>query len=533
MALQAPNLFVTEPIPSGHVRFKTSLGPIEIELWPRETPLACRNFVQLCLEGYYEGLIFHRIVPGFIVQTGDPTGSGSGGESIYDEGTFNDEINARLKFTRRGLVAMANLGSPNTNTSQFFVTLDRTEELQDKHTIFGSVIGDTIYNVMKLGEVEIDKNERPIHPPIIKSVEVIDNPFPDIVPRITSAQRKEQAKARKEAKKEKQKEKMLAKHKALAKNKGLLSFAEEEKLTETSDGSKNRKLKSAHDLEASSQLSQAVLDQRPSLNQLNLPENFKSTLPATIPENPLKVHEALRAVVGRERSGPSESGKTNTKESPVDDSSNKKGKGKHEKKSKESNTELSAADQVKADIIKMQAELKKMSKRHDSDSDSEEDKTKGKTEKTQKRKVTHDGHSLLEEERKKYKARAGDKKTAGRGAASEAESILDSFRRKLREAKPLTKPAEEAERVDGYAGEVDPTQDGVLGDVDGDDDGWMAHTLQFRKDATADLHKVDEYAVIDPLRERKLTLDELEARKNEKRFDNRPQPRNSDRRKKK
>ncbi|EFP85741.2 uncharacterized protein PGTG_11070 [Puccinia graminis f. sp. tritici CRL 75-36-700-3] len=546
MALQAPNLFVTEPIPSGHVRFKTSLGPIEIELWPRETPLACRNFVQLCLEGYYEGLIFHRIVPGFIVQTGDPTGSGSGGESIYDEGTFNDEINARLKFTRRGLVAMANLGSPNTNTSQFFVTLDRTEELQDKHTIFGSVIGDTIYNVMKLGEVEIDKNERPIHPPIIKSVEVIDNPFPDIVPRITSAQRKEQAKARKEAKKEKQKEKMLAKHKALGQvesnfgwllvyveNKGLLSFAEEERLTETSDGSKNRKLKSAHDLEASSQLSQAVLDQRPSLNQLNLPENFKSTLPATIPENPLKVHEALRAVVGRERSGPSESGKTNTKESPVDDSSNKKGKGKHEKKSKESNTELSAADQVKADIIKMQAELKKMSKRHDSDSDSEEDKTKGKTEKTQKRKVTHDGHSLLEEERKKYKARAGDKKTAGRGAASEAESILDSFRRKLREAKPLTKPAEEAERVDGYAGEVDPTQDGVLGDVDGDDDGWMAHTLQFRKDATADLHKVDEYAVIDPLRERKLTLDELEARKNEKRFDNRPQPRNSDRRKKK
>jgi hypothetical protein len=123
----------------------------------------------------------------------------------------------------------------------------------------------------------------------------------------------------------------------------LLSFAEEEKLTETSEGSKNRKLKSAHDLEASSQLSQAVLDQRPSLNQLNLPENFKSTLPETIPDNPLKVHEALRAVVGRERSGPSESGKTKTKESPVDDSFNKKGKGKHEKKSKESNTELSAA----------------------------------------------------------------------------------------------------------------------------------------------------------------------------------------------
>ncbi|KAH9464978.1 hypothetical protein MJO28_001329 [Puccinia striiformis f. sp. tritici] len=525
MALQAPNLFVTEPIPSGHVRFKTSVGPIEVELWPRETPLACRNFVQLCLEGFYEGLIFHRVVPGFIVQTGDPTGSGSGGECIYDEGTFNDEINARLKFTRRGLMAMANLGSPNTNTSQFFITLDRTEELQDKHTIFGSVIGDTIYNVMKLGEVELGKNERPIHPPIIKSVEVIDNPFPDIVPRITSAQRKEQAKARKEAKKDKQKEKMLAKHKALAKNKGLLSFAEEEKLTGTSETDKPRKLKSAHDLDASSQLSHVVIDERPSLNKLNFPEISK---PPT--DNPVKVHEALRAVAGRDRFGASGSGKTDSTEGPtVDHSSKKKGKGKQEKNPKDEGKELSAADQVKADIVKMQAELRKMSKRDDSDSGSEEDKTKGTTDKSQKRKTVHDGLSLLEEERKRYKARTSDKKNAGRG--SEAESILDSFRRKLREAKPLAKPVEEGDRIDGYAGEVDPTQDGVLGDVDGDDDGWMAHTLQFRKDATADLHKVDEYAVIDPLLERKYTLDELEARKSEKRFAERPQPRNSDRRK--
>ncbi|PLW22580.1 hypothetical protein PCASD_14024 [Puccinia coronata f. sp. avenae] len=530
MALQAPNLFVTEPIASGHIRFKTSLGPIEIELWPKETPLACRNFVQLCLEGFYEGLIFHRVVPGFIVQTGDPTGSGSGGESIYDEGTFNDEINARLKFTRRGLVAMANLGSRNTNTSQFFVTLDRTEELQDKHTIFGSVIGDTIYNVMKLGEVEVGKNERPIHPPIIKSVEVIDNPFPDIVPRITSVQRKEQVKARKEAKKEKQKEKMLAKHKALAKNKGLLSFADEEKLTETSEADKNRKLKSAHDLDASSQLSHAVIDNRPSVSQLNFPEMSKPTSSSTIPDDPSKVHEALRAVAGRERSGAPEASTTKAQESLAEESSKKKGKGKQEKNSKQTNLEPSAADQVKADIIKMQAELKKMSKRHDSDTDSEEDTTKGTTSKSQKRKATHDGHSLLEEERRKYKARASEKNPAGRG--SEAESILDSFRRKLREAKPLAKPVDDEERVDGYAGEVDPTQDGVLGDVDGDDEGWMAHTLQFRKDATADLHKVDEYAVIDPLAERKLTLDELEAKKNEKRFANRSLPRSSDRRKK-
>jgi len=420
---------------------------------------------------------------------------------------------------------MANLGTPNTNTSQFFITLDRTEELQDKHTIFGSVIGDTIYNVMKLGEVEIGKNERPVHPPVIKNVEVIDNPFPDIVPRITSAQRKEQAKARKEAKKEKQKEKMLAKHKALAKNKGLLSFAEEEKLTETSEADKTRKLKSAHDVDASSQLSNAVIDKRPSVNQLSFPQNS-----STIPENPVKVHEALRAVAGRERPGAPEASTTKAQGSLIEDSSKAKGKGKHERNPKEVNKEPSAADQVKADIIKVQAELKKMSKRRDSDSDSEEDKTKGTANKSEKRKATHDGHSLLEEERKRFKARANEKKATGRG--SEAESILESFRRKLREAKPLSKPAVEEERVDGYAGEADSTQNGVLGDIDGDDEGWMAHTLQFRKDATADLHKADEYAVIDPLLERKLTLDELEARKNEKRFASRPQARNSDRRKK-
>lgn len=79
------------------------------------------------------------------------------------------------------------------------------------------MIGDTIYNVLKLSEAEVDRNERPVHPPIIKSVEVIDNPFPDIVPRITTDQRKEQAKAKKEAKREKAKEKMKSKHKILAK----------------------------------------------------------------------------------------------------------------------------------------------------------------------------------------------------------------------------------------------------------------------------------------------------------------------------
>lgn len=83
---------VTEPVTSGRVLLKTSLGDIVVELWPREAPKAVRNFVQLCLEGYYDGLPFHRVVPGFIAQTGDDSGTGGGGESIYDEGEFEDEF---------------------------------------------------------------------------------------------------------------------------------------------------------------------------------------------------------------------------------------------------------------------------------------------------------------------------------------------------------------------------------------------------------------------------------------------------------
>jgi len=85
-------------------------------LWAKECPRACRNFVQLCLEGYYDKTIFHRIIPGFMVQGGDPSGSGEGGESIYGA-PFMDEFHSRIKFQHRGMVAMANTGKPNDNQS--------------------------------------------------------------------------------------------------------------------------------------------------------------------------------------------------------------------------------------------------------------------------------------------------------------------------------------------------------------------------------------------------------------------------------
>lgn len=95
---------------SSFPRGLTSIGEIEIELWSKEVPRACRNFIQLTLEGYYDNTIFHRVVPGFMIQGGDPTGTGQGGESIFGQ-PFQDEFHQRLRFTHRGIVAMVLLHS--------------------------------------------------------------------------------------------------------------------------------------------------------------------------------------------------------------------------------------------------------------------------------------------------------------------------------------------------------------------------------------------------------------------------------------
>lgn len=175
---------------------KTTVGDIDIELWAKETPNTCRNFIQLCMEGYYNNTIFHRVVKDFIVQGGDPLGDGTGGESIY-EGPFKDEFHQRLKFTRRGLVAMANAGKDD-NGSQFFFTLGPTPELQNKHTIFGKIVGDTIFNMLKLTEGLIE-DERPVYPHKIIKTEVLNNPFDDIIPRIKQVEVKEKKKKEKKA----------------------------------------------------------------------------------------------------------------------------------------------------------------------------------------------------------------------------------------------------------------------------------------------------------------------------------------------
>ncbi|KTW30558.1 uncharacterized protein T551_01841 [Pneumocystis jirovecii RU7] len=235
-------VYSQEPYTNGKVCINTNKGNIEIELWGKEIPKACRNFIQLCMEGYYNNTIFHRLVPGFIIQGGDPTGTGMGGQSIWDE-PFSDEFHSRLRYNRRGLVGMANSGK-NDNGSQFFITLSPTPELQGKNTLFGRIVGDSIYNVLKMAELEIDKNERPLYPPKIISVEILLNPFNNIFPRITEKERKNQIESLMTSKQE-------SKNK-IKKNKTLLSFEDEVDTSEC----KEFKLKSSHDIGNDSKLSE-------------------------------------------------------------------------------------------------------------------------------------------------------------------------------------------------------------------------------------------------------------------------------------
>ena len=143
------------------VVFETNLGTIEFKLYPDVAPKTCENFLGLVQKHYYDGIIFHRIIKSFMIQGGDPTGTGRGGQSIWGK-PFGDECNAKLKFDKPGLLAMANSG-PNTNGSQFFITTVSTPWLNMRHTIFGEVSkGYDI--VQKMEAAKTGPGDRPIEP---------------------------------------------------------------------------------------------------------------------------------------------------------------------------------------------------------------------------------------------------------------------------------------------------------------------------------------------------------------------------------
>lgn len=143
------------------VQLQTTLGNLNLEI---RTDIAMRtgwNFVTLCKKGYFDNTSFHRLIPGFMIQGGDPTGSGTGGASAFD-GTrkFRDEFDTRLQHDRRGVLSMANSG-PNTNGSQFFITFRETPHLDLKHAVFGYVVGGKA-TLDRMEQVAADKNDRPV-----------------------------------------------------------------------------------------------------------------------------------------------------------------------------------------------------------------------------------------------------------------------------------------------------------------------------------------------------------------------------------
>ena len=138
-----------------HVLMETSMGNVEIELYEDKAPATTKNFVDLIEKGFYDGIIFHRVIDGFMIQGGDPSGDGTGGPG-YE---IKDEFGPGLKHDSKGILSMANAG-PNTGGSQFFITLGPTPHLDGRHAIFGKVvIGMPI--IEQPGKVEVDGSDRP------------------------------------------------------------------------------------------------------------------------------------------------------------------------------------------------------------------------------------------------------------------------------------------------------------------------------------------------------------------------------------
>lgn len=148
---------------------KTNMGTIELELFAKKAVKTVENFVGLIEKKYYDGIIFHRVIDNFMIQGGDPTGTGMGGESLWGK-PFEDEVNTGLKHESEGILSMANAG-PNTNGSQFFITLKATPWLDGRHTVFGKVIKGM--DVVKaIGKVKTGQNDRPANNVVMENVTV-------------------------------------------------------------------------------------------------------------------------------------------------------------------------------------------------------------------------------------------------------------------------------------------------------------------------------------------------------------------------
>jgi cyclophilin family peptidyl-prolyl cis-trans isomerase len=147
---------------------ETTMGTIKIKLFPDKAPKTVARIKELVSRGFYNGLIFHRIIDGFMIQGGDPTGTGTGGSGQ----SIPDEFNNGLKHDKKGVVAMAHSAAPNSQDSQFYITLAPATHLDGKYTVFGQVIdGQDV--VDKMGKLKTGQNDRPMEPPKMTKVTMV------------------------------------------------------------------------------------------------------------------------------------------------------------------------------------------------------------------------------------------------------------------------------------------------------------------------------------------------------------------------
>jgi len=179
--------FVRAQKAKGYVQLRTSHGILNLELHVDVCPRTCDNFLQLVERGYYDNIPFHRLIRNFMLQGGDPTGTGNGGESCWG-GKFADEISNKLRHEGRGVLSMANAG-PNTNGSQFFITFKSAAHLDGKHTVFGRVVGG-LDALAALESLKTDKDDRPLEPVTLLGASAFVNPFADVEARMEEAHAK-------------------------------------------------------------------------------------------------------------------------------------------------------------------------------------------------------------------------------------------------------------------------------------------------------------------------------------------------------
>ena len=166
MQYAAPPLMTIDTAANYSASIRTNQGSMTVQLFASNAPKTVNNFIFLAREGFYNGLIFHRVIPQFMIQGGDPTGTGSGGPGYK----FEDEIFPDLQFGGAGVLAMANAG-PNTNGSQFFITVAPTPHLTGSHTIFGRVVdGQNVATAISL--VPTARANRPEQPVVIEAIEI-------------------------------------------------------------------------------------------------------------------------------------------------------------------------------------------------------------------------------------------------------------------------------------------------------------------------------------------------------------------------